>query len=493
MRRSDFLRIVLGGVVFLWGGEGLKGLLQAGELPKYNVLFIAVDDLRPELGCYGHPVVKSPQIDRLAKSGLRFNRAYCQQAVCSPSRTSLLTGLRPDTTKVYDLQTHFRKTIPNVVTLPELFKRHGYHTVGLGKIFHGGLDDAQSWSEPAEVARRKIQATVVEQAAPANPAGASPLPANSQKKYIDPWLASDYPDEKLRDGMMAEQAVDALRRLRDKPFFLATGFLKPHLPFVSPKKYWDLYAPETIRPAKNPFPPRGAPDYALSSWGELRSYRGMPDKGPLSPEQARQAVHGYYAAVSYTDALIGKLLDELERLKLRDKTIVILWGDHGWHLGEHGLWCKHTNYEVATRAPLIISVPGQTTAGEASNALVEFVDIYPTLCELCGIAAPAALEGTPFTPLLKNPARPWKKAAFSQYPRNISRQGAGMGYAMRTERYRFVEWRVPGKDFREYELYDHQADPGEDVNLARRPESAALVRKLAEELHAGWQWAKANL
>lgn len=457
---------------------------------KYNVLFIAVDDLRPELGCYGNKIIKSPNIDRLASKGLVFNRAYCQQAVCSPSRSSLLTGRRPDTTKVYDLEKHFRSELPDVVTLPQLFKNNGWHGQGLSKIYHGSLDDAPSWSVPHWRPEKPSY----------GPNGEKLVKARAQKqegkpgaKNIGgkgpPWESPDVADNKLPDGETAEKAVGLLRELKDKPFFLAVGFLKPHLPFVSPKKYWDLYDEKDLKLASNPFAPTNSPSYAGHNWAELRAYIGMPKEGALTDGQALKMVHGYYAAISYTDTQVGKLLDELDRLKLRDNTIVILWGDHGWQLGEHGLWCKHTNFEEATHAPLIISVPRQKNAGKKTDAFVEFVDIYPTLTELCGLTKPEGLEGLSFKPLLDDPKKSWKKAAFSQYPRNIPGQGAGMGHTMRTDRYRLTEWTVAGKKFSEFELYDYKTDPHGNDNLAKKPEFAGKVKELAKQLHGGWQGA----
>ncbi len=467
-----------------------------GRKLDMNVLFIAIDDLRPQLGCYGDPVVKSPHLDQLAAEGLIFQRAYCQQAVCSPSRTSLLTGRRPDTTMVYDLQTHFRKTIPNVVTLPEQFKLHGYHTQGLSKVYHGGLDDPQSWSVPWWGPKRptyhtKENIALLERLLAEAKAQGKDIRDWRQRPRGPAWEAPDVPDNALADGATADKAIQVLNEIKDRPFFFAVGFLKPHLPFVAPKKYWDLYRKDQLSLADNPFAPKDAPQVALTNWGELRKYYGIPKQGPVSDEQALQLIHGYYACTSYTDAQVGRVIAELERLGLRERTIIIVWGDHGWQLGEHGLWCKHTNFETSVRSLLMISVPGQKTAGRSTDALVEFVDIYPTLCELCGLPLPEGLEGTSFVPLLEDPNRPWKKAAFSQYPRYVRGVGRVMGYSMRTDRYRFTEWRAvdESKDFCQRELYDHKVDPKENVNIANRPENKRLVAQLAEQLHAGWKAA----
>lgn len=463
---------------------------------KFNVLFFAVDDLRPELGCYGNKILKSPNIDALAARGLVFNRAYCQQAVCSPSRTSLLTGRRPDTTKVYDLETHFRDTIPDVVTLPQYFMQNGYHSQGLSKLYHGSLDDQKSWSvphwNPTTPGYGPVGEKLFSQLVKENREAVKKGKPKIDKIKGLPYEAPEVADNALKDGETADKAIERLREFKNsnKPFFLGVGFIKPHLPFVAPKKYWDLYDPKDIPPASNPLPPKGCPDFALTDWSELRGYYGMPKKGAaLSDDEVRQLKHGYYAATSYTDAQVGRVVDELGKLGLRDKTIIIFWGDHGWQLGEHGLWCKHTNFEIATRVPLIISVPGQKSAGQKTDALVEFVDIYPSLVELCGLKLPEGLEGTSFKPLLENPKQPWKKAAFSQYPRNVPAVGKTMGYSMKTDRYRFTQWAVPEKDFVKYELYDHEKDPQENVNVASKPEYAEKVKELAAMLKSGWKKA----
>ena len=483
---------------------GLAGhALAAGD---YNVLFIAVDDLRPELGCYGVKHIKTPNIDKLASNGIVFNRAYCQQAVCSPSRTSLMTGLRTDSTKVHDLRTHFRGTIPDVVTLSQYFKQNGYHAQGIGKIYHGGLDDVHSWSVPswnAKVAsyhkpesramldkmRRelkkagKLRRNEILEKDPKT--GAVLKLRRIGKRALGPaWEDPDVSDNTLRDGMLADHAIETLNEIKDKPFFLAVGFYKPHLPFVAPKRYFDLYPAETIRSASNPFAPKDVPSIALHTFGELRSYGDIPAKGPLPAGKDRELIRAYFAAVSFVDAQIGRVLDELDRLKLRDKTIIILWGDHGWHLGEHGLWCKHTNFEIATRVPMILSAPQQKTRGVKTNALSEFVDIYPTLCELAGLPIPDGLEGTSMVPLLQEPDRPWKPAAFSQYPR-----GKGMGYSMRTDRYRYTEWQATDDTLVGVELYDYENDPQGNVNIAKAPENKERIAKLSKILNAGWQAA----
>lgn len=463
---------------------------------RLNVLFIAVDDLRPELGCYGQPV-KSPHIDQLASEGTVFERAYVQVALCMPSRISMLTGLRPDTTTSVDFTVRMREALPNVVTLPQHFKNNGYHAAGFGKLFHN--DDKASWSEPLFKSGRNEDDYHTEF-------------GNQVLKWIKedhrrltyvwdlgdgltktkrpgglPWEAPTVPDNAMRDGQIADAAIAKMKQV-DEPFFLAVGFHKPHLPFIAPKKYFDLYDPEKIEPAKNPYPPIGAPKYATYNWNDLRHYYGIPDIGPVSPQQARELKHAYYACVSYTDAQVGRVLKQLDDLGMRERTVVVLWGDHGWQLGEHGMWDKHSNYETSTRIPLITRMPG--TKPGRTRALVESVDIYPTLCELAGLTVDDSLEGHSFVPLLLDPNTKWKDAAFSQYRRVIPGYGKiarGMGYSMRTDRYRLTEWRVPGTDFREYELYDHETDPGENENIANNSENAALLERLKNRLGTGWQ------
>jgi iduronate 2-sulfatase len=462
----------------------------AGAQSRRNVLFLAVDDLRPQLGCYGDRYAHTPHMDSIAARGVVFERAYCQQAVCGPSRASLLTGLRPDTIRVYDLSTPFRRTVPDAVTLPQLFRQHGYHTENIGKIFHGAeaMNDRISWSVP----ERLHMVTKRDQyALEAN------RPAEDWTKTVATERAN-VPDEAYIDGRVAADAVETLHRIKDRPFFLGVGITKPHLPFTAPSKYWDLFDRSKLPLAPNPGAPRAVAGFAIPSYSELRSYADFPDDGPIPEAKMREAIHGYYAATAYADACIGRVLKELDRLKLADNTVIALWGDHGWHLGEHGHWGKSTNFEIATRAPLIVAAPGVSRRGARSRRLVEFVDIYPTLAELCGLPAPASLEGDSFVSLLKDPARPWKTAAFSQYPRPVKAvaqstdsilKGDVMGYTMRTESFRYNEWRRGGEVL-EIELYDHRKDPHETVNVAGDSSYRAPLAALRKQMQAGWKGAR---
>lgn len=461
---------------------------------RLNVLFIAVDDLRPEFASYGPPQVHAPNLDRLARRAMTFRRAYCQQAVCSPSRSSLLTGTRPDTTKVWDLDTHFRTALPDVVTLPGHFKANGYFVQGMGKLFHGGFDDPPSWSVPWSRPTGTQPYALPENLALAGPPPGKPA-AGAKGGRRPPrgpaFEAAEVPDNRFHDGALADMAVAALQACakREEPFWLGVGFIRPHLPFVAPKKYWDLYDPAKLELAPNPFPPRGAPAYSVLEGSALRAYVGMP-AGPIPDELARQLKHGYYAAISYMDAQLGRVLDELDRLDLAGRTIVVLWGDHGWKLGEHGGWCKHSNVENDTHAPLLIAAPGLPAAGRQTDALVELVDLYPTLAELCKLPRPAHLEGVSLVPLLRDPTRLVKTAAFSQYPRHVNGQVL-MGYSMRTDRYRLTRWvhRSDPTKVAAVELYDHLTDPQENENLADAPAHAAVLAELTAQWQAGWRGA----
>jgi len=510
MDRRQFLKNAgLGalGVSALLGLPGCTGLTPTAK-HKMNVLFIAVDDLNTDLNCYGAKHIHSPNIDKLASEGLLFARTYCQFAVCSPSRTSLLTGTRPENNGVMDLKTHFRDTIGNdIVTLPQQFKNHGYHTRSFSKIYHPNLDDPASWSEaswwsqyPDKFNYRVPEIDDVlnaefDQFLQDNIETLGNLPEEEQfnqfrRKFRGPsWGAPDVEDNQLADGECAEEVVKALRGVGDTPFFFAAGLRKPHLPWVAPKKYYDLYPLDQIELADNPYMPEDAPDVAGFDWGELRKYRDIPKEGPVTDKQAAELTRAYYACVSFIDAQVGKMMAELDNLGLRENTMVILWGDHGYHLLDHGIWCKHTNFEVAAHAPMIISVPGMKAVGKTSQALTEFVDIFPTLCELAGLPIPEHVEGTSYKPLLGNADLDWKKAAFTVYPRKVKGIGVVMGTSMRTDRYRYAEWRNDEAGFLELELYDHQNDPKENYNIANHPENSDLVKMLSKQLAMGWKGA----
>lgn len=473
---------------FLTGLILVRGLAAhpAAAAERPNVLLICVDDLKPLLGCYGQTSVKSPHLDRLATRSVLFERAYCNQAVCAPSRNALLTGLRPQTLGIYDLGTNFRRARPDAITLPQHFQKHGWRTEALGKIFHvghGNHEDPASWSVP------HWKANVIAYADPANkaPEGLTreeALFANQPARNLPrgaAWEAADVPDNTYPDGALAEEAIRRLAAARESgtPFFLAVGFVKPHLPFVAPRKYWDLYDPQALPMPKLKSPPTGAPAYAPQFGGELRQYRNIPESGPISEELTRTLIHGYHAAVSYMDAQVGRVLDELDRQNLAKNTIIVLWGDHGWHLGDHGMWCKHTNYEQATRIPLMIAVPGMP-GGTRTTGLVETVDLYPTLAELAGIPAPSGVDGRSVAGLLSNPASRGRDHVIHVYPRTRNGQPV-LGRAVRTERYRLVEWKSMNAPnaLSEWELYDYQADALETENVAdRQPEVVAQLQAM---------------
>ncbi len=488
---------------FLAGAIASKGLAarpaRAGGR-GLNVLFLVVDDLRPELGCYGNEVVHSPNLDRLASSSLVFQRAYCQSAVCGPSRASLLTGLRPDTTRVWGNRTHFRATIPDVVTLPQRFKQEGYYTQSIGKVLHGNKADRPSWSEPAwpEGGRQAGMQYIDQERFAAMRAkipdrqwSGAEIPTLEWTK-LSSWQAPDVPDNALQDGQVADRAVAALHRMRGERFFLAVGFQKPHLPFTAPQKYFGLYDPATLPMPTDAQRPLDTPDLAFTRSNELRGYKDIPDGGPVPTEKVRELIHGYYAATSYMDAQVGRVLRKLERLDLADSTVVLLFGDHGWHLGEQTLWAKTTNFELAARAPMMLRVPGMRSGGRNCAGLVELVDIYPTLCKACDIAAPPILEGISMIPLLEDPDRPWKKAAFSQIPRPYlsDQDWVHMGYSMRTRQFRFTEWMDRDRTVVARELHDLQSARFGTVNIAGRPENSALVDSLSDQLRDGWRAAR---
>ncbi|XMO85889.1 sulfatase [Algibacter sp. AS12] len=513
---------------------------------KPNILFIGIDDLRPELGCYGSDIAISPNLDKLASQGLLFNNAYCQQAICGPSRASLLTGIRPEISGVFHNYIKFREANPDVITLPQHFKNNGYETVYTGKIFHhGDLDEEKSWSRlPAldSMSSKGIK----------NPVGFALEKNNKERaetrkemveKYGDiakyglasgmAYESADVSDNTYSDGYNTELAIATMKEMlakKDKPFFLGLGFNKPHLNWVAPKKYWDLYDRDKIKITSQDTIPENGAEMGLHPSFELRVRSGIPKKGAIDDELAITLKHAYLACVSYVDAQIGKMITALEEAGVRDNTIIIVWSDHGWHLGDMGIWGKATNYEIATRVPMMIWTPDMPkgSQGKTTEALVELVDIYPTLADLAGLGIPNHVEGTSFKPLLENPKADWKTAAFSQFPspalrewgafpirpamretyfgpllaeveeRIIKQQGDKwdrklfennlMGYAMRTQDYRLIVWK--DKTQREskpifIELYDHKTDPLETMNIADK--SPELVTELLIQFNKGWK------
>jgi iduronate 2-sulfatase len=461
-----------------------------------HVLLICVDDLKPALGCYGDALAKTPNIDRLAARGMRFESAYCNQAVCAPSRNNLMLGSRSTSLGIYNLSTNFRVAAPTAVTLTQYFMQHGWRAEGMGKIFHvghGNINDDASWSVPF------LKDKLVEYLLPASTGGkltreeafftnanAGPIAALPRGAA---WESPDVPDNAYADGRIAEAAIQRLRAMKQKPeepVFLAVGFVRPHLPFCVPKKYWDLHDPKSFRLATRTTPPEGAPPYAGKTLLELNNYVPVPARPPVPDEVQRKLIHGYYASASYSDAQIGKVIDELDRLGLAENTLIVLWGDHGWHLGDHGMWTKHTNYEEATHIPLLIVAPGITRGRQQTKAFVETVDIYPTLCELAGLPAPKVpqpMDGRSLVPILRNPKAEVRDHATHAYPRNRGGGPAGevLGRAVRTARYRLVEWKKIGAapETADLELYDYVSDPGETKNIAsEQPEVVAKLRAM---------------
>ena len=447
-------------------------LAPAQTPPRRNVLFIAVDDLNTALGCYGHPLVRSPNIDRLAGRGVRFERAYCQYPLCNPSRSSFMTGRRPDTTGIYENTTHFRKNLPDVVTLPQLFQQHGYYAARVGKIFHygvpaqigtSGLDDPPSWNRVVNPRGRDRddEGRVIN------------LTPDRQIGGALSYFVGRGSDEEETDGKGAAEAIRLLEELKDRPFFLAVGFYRPHVPCTAPQKYFDMYPLDRIQLPKEPDHLGSIPDAALTV---KPPHYGVPEA------KLKEMIQAYYASTTFMDAAVGRVLDALDRLKLADRTIVVLFGDHGWLLGEHGQWQKMSLFEESARAPLIIAAPRARGNGRSSPRTVELVDMYPTLAELCGLPAPPGLEGRSLRPLLDDPRARWDKPAITQVARGSGPTERFMGRSVRTERWRYTEWDGGKKGA---ELYDHDADPHEYRNLAADPKHARTIQELKRLLGGG--------
>ncbi len=504
------------------------------QVPKMNVLFIAVDDLKPILGCYGDKLVKTPNIDKLAKQGTVFLQNYCQLAVCGPTRASLMTGMRPDYTKVWDLKTKMRDVNPNILSIPQYFISKGYQTAGIGKIYDPRCVDDEldqpSWSVPYYKRSEKYIS-----AKTGKPESGYQLPETKAlfvkyskegqdkglkgkdlsdyvAKFIKPSVeCADVPDNAYNDGSNALYAKDILKQFANdgKPFFFAVGFSKPHLPFVAPKKYWDMYKRDKMPIAPYQQKAKDGPEIGYHTAAELFAYSDIPALASFSDQKVgmdlpidkqKELIHGYYAATSYMDAQVGLVLDALDSLGLAKNTIVVLWGDHGWHLGDHNLWCKHTNFEQATHAPLLISAPGIKPS--ATKSPTEFVDIFPTLCDLTGIDIPTHLDGKSLVTVMKRPETKVKDFSVSQYPRSQNKMetarlgwsdGEFMGYSIRTEQYRYTIWLKDSfRSNKPYskelvvasELYDYKKDPNETVNVFKDKNYASVAKDLDAKMIA---------
>lgn len=435
------------------------------EVQKPNILFIAVDDLRPELGFYGNAHIKTPQLDRLASESFIFDRAYCNIPVCGASRASLLTGARPTRYRFINAHTEKDVDFPEAVSLPRLLKQNGYTTISNGKIYHSRYDDSTAWDENWQA--DKLWDYALEES--------QKIRASTHRGL--PMEAADVPDSVYRDGQLALKVIRDLNKLKvaKQPFFLTMGVAKPHLPFCAPQKYWDLYDRNSIHLPESYLQPKSTPSKAFHRYGELRNYENIPKKGDLPEDLAKELIHGYYASVSYIDAQVGLVLDELQRLGMAENTIVVLWGDHGWNLADHKLWCKHCTFETALHTPLIIKVPNKTK-GQRTPAITEYIDVYPSLCELAGIPIPNTVDGTSFVPLIngEESTKDWAVCKFKDAVTLIKNDLF------------YTEWTDDKGEAYARMLFDHKTDPLELDNLAEKEEYIDLVSQLSVELRQRW-------
>lgn len=523
--RRKFTYVILFSIVLL--AFGMISCNPPVELKegKPNILFVSIDDLGPVLGAYDNEYVKSPNLDKFADNGLTFRNNYCQAAVCAPSRASLMTGLRPDSTRVWHLGDKFREINPETVTMPQHFNKNGYHTVCIGKIFHNYMPDSISWDEPdlrpvqylrPEWLKRDGETFYVNKETQAKQKiKRDRLIAKRPNYYADgwnngpAWEMEDVHDSLYYDGAQNELAKRTLTRLskNDQPFFMALGYFRPHLPFAVPKKYWDLYDRDNLPLAPNPFVPEQSPIMSMNSMYELRGYDGFsglkhPTENEMAEDTARILKHGYYASVSYVDALLGNIIQHLKDLEIYDNTIIIIWGDHGWKLGEHNSWCKQSNYNIDIQVPMMICSPNQINKGRQTFEITELVDIFPSLCEMAGIEVPGYMQGNSFVPLIEEPEREWKAAAFSQFHRRPKVTPDGkryMGYSIRTKKYHYIEWyywdHLLGEkgEFVTSELYDSLTDPDENINIAAREEHDETVKNLSNQILLGWKAARPEM
>ena len=448
----------------------LSAIVLGQEQP--NVLIFLVDDLRNDLGCYGNDIVKSPNIDALAENGIVFNKAYCQQAICAPSRMSILTGMRPENIGIYDIFTPMRKQRKDIVSMPQFFKANNYKTVSIGKVYHHGIDDQDVW----DIYHPKENNSYVLKE---NKDYIQNARKNGKRVNGVAFEKAEVADDAYKDGRAANHAIAALEKLKNETFLMIVGLSKPHLPFNAPKKYWDLYDKNELNvPARKK--PENMYKLALSKWGELKNYANIPNKGDLDDDLTQELINGYYACVSYIDAQIGKIVNTLESLHLKENTVIVFMSDHGYKLGEYGAWCKHSNMELDTRVPLIIANGKNIkTNNSTSNALVENIDIFPTLAEACGLNM-HHVDGKSILPLIDDPNKPWDAAAYSLYPRGEKY----MGCTVTDGTWRYTEWRNSNtQEVLDIELYDHGESLVAHKNVADTTVFETVKTRMQKLLH----------